>query len=118
MTDRRRAASACYRCGRRPALASRASWRRLAVRPSGSIRPPDRGQSHRESRARRLLDLHLHQLAADASIRSRLGAEVRAGLVVIGVHTPEFAFEENVDNVRRAVRQMRIEYPVAIDNDY
>ena len=40
------------------------------------------------------------------------------GLVVIGVHTPEFGFEKNVDNVRRAVRQMRIEYPVAIDNDY
>jgi thiol-disulfide isomerase/thioredoxin len=39
-------------------------------------------------------------------------------LVVIGVHTPEFAFERDLDNVRRAVRQMRIEYPVAIDNDY
>ena len=42
----------------------------------------------------------------------------RQGLVVIGVHTPEFAVERNVDNVRRAVKQMRIEYPVAIDNDY
>jgi thiol-disulfide isomerase/thioredoxin len=42
----------------------------------------------------------------------------REGLVLIGVHTPEFGFEENVDNVRRAVRQMRIEYPIAIDNDY
>jgi thiol-disulfide isomerase/thioredoxin len=42
----------------------------------------------------------------------------RQGLVVIGVHTPEFAFEQNVDNVRRAVQQMRIEYPIAIDNDY
>jgi thiol-disulfide isomerase/thioredoxin len=40
------------------------------------------------------------------------------GLVVIGVHTPEFGFEKNVDNVRRAVRQMRVDYPVAIDNDY
>ena len=40
------------------------------------------------------------------------------GLVVIGVHTPEFPFEHNVDNVRRAVQQMRIEYPVVIDNDY
>jgi thiol-disulfide isomerase/thioredoxin len=40
------------------------------------------------------------------------------GLVVIGVHTPEFAFERNIDNVRRAVRQMTIEYPVVIDNDY
>jgi thiol-disulfide isomerase/thioredoxin len=42
----------------------------------------------------------------------------REGLVVIGVHTPEFEFEKNVDNVRRAVRQMRIDYPVAIDNEY
>ena len=38
--------------------------------------------------------------------------------VVVGVHTPEFAFEQNIDNVRRAVRQMNIEYPVAIDNEY
>jgi thiol-disulfide isomerase/thioredoxin len=40
------------------------------------------------------------------------------GLVVIGVHTPEFPFEHDLENVRRAVRQMRIEYPVVIDNDY
>ena len=39
-------------------------------------------------------------------------------LVLIGVHTPEFGFEHNVDNVNRAVHQMRIDYPVAIDNDY
>jgi thiol-disulfide isomerase/thioredoxin len=42
----------------------------------------------------------------------------RQGLVVVGVHTPEFAFEKNVDNVRRAVRRLGIEYPIAIDNDY
>ena len=42
----------------------------------------------------------------------------REELVLIGVHTPEFAFEHNIDNVRRAVRQLRIEYPVVIDNDY
>jgi thiol-disulfide isomerase/thioredoxin len=40
------------------------------------------------------------------------------GLVVIGVHTPEFSFEHNLDNVRRAVRDLRVGYPVAIDNDY
>jgi thiol-disulfide isomerase/thioredoxin len=40
------------------------------------------------------------------------------GLVVIGVHTPEFAFEQNLDKVRRAIQQMRIEYPIVIDNDY
>jgi thiol-disulfide isomerase/thioredoxin len=40
------------------------------------------------------------------------------GLVVIGVHAPEFAFEKNIDNVRRAAKAMRVDYPIAIDNDY
>jgi thiol-disulfide isomerase/thioredoxin len=40
------------------------------------------------------------------------------GLTVIGVHTPEFGFERNVDNVIAAARHMRVEYPVAIDSDY
>jgi hypothetical protein len=42
----------------------------------------------------------------------------RQGFFLIGVHTPEFEFEKNVDSVRRAVGQMRIEYPIVIDNDY
>jgi thiol-disulfide isomerase/thioredoxin len=40
------------------------------------------------------------------------------GLVMIGVHSPEFPFEHDVDNVRRAVKDMRVGYPVAIDNDF
>ncbi len=40
------------------------------------------------------------------------------GLVVIGVHSPEFPFEKNIDNVRQAIKSMRISYPVAIDNDF
>jgi thiol-disulfide isomerase/thioredoxin len=40
------------------------------------------------------------------------------GLVVVGVHTPEFPFERDVDNVRQAVKDMRVEYPVALDSDY
>ena len=40
------------------------------------------------------------------------------GLVVIGVHAPEFAFEKNIDNVRRAAKDMKVNYPIAIDNDY
>jgi thiol-disulfide isomerase/thioredoxin len=40
------------------------------------------------------------------------------GLVVIGVHTPEFAYEKEADNVRRAVAKFGISYPVALDNDY
>jgi thiol-disulfide isomerase/thioredoxin len=40
------------------------------------------------------------------------------GLVVIGVHTPEFPFERDVDNVRQAARDMRVEFPIALDSDY
>ena len=40
------------------------------------------------------------------------------GLVVIGVHTPEFPFERDVDNVRRAATDLRVEYPIALDSDY
>ena len=40
------------------------------------------------------------------------------GLVVIGVHAPEFAFEKNIGNVKKAVSDLKIDYPVAIDNDY
>jgi thiol-disulfide isomerase/thioredoxin len=40
------------------------------------------------------------------------------GLVVVGVHTPEFPFEQDVDNVREAVQEMAVEYPVALDSDY
>jgi cytochrome c biogenesis protein CcdA/thiol-disulfide isomerase/thioredoxin len=40
------------------------------------------------------------------------------GLVVIGVHSPEFAFEKSVDNVRRAVRDLKIDYPVAVDSNF
>jgi thiol-disulfide isomerase/thioredoxin len=46
-------------------------------------------------------------------------AKYRAlGLVVIGVHTPEFPFEREVDNVREAAKDMRVEYPIALDSDY
>ncbi|MDQ3957889.1 MAG: cytochrome c biogenesis protein DipZ [Actinomycetota bacterium] len=40
------------------------------------------------------------------------------GLVVLGVHTPEFAFEKDPDNVARAIEDFDIEYPVALDPDY
>ncbi|MBY5590026.1 cytochrome c biogenesis protein DipZ [Rhizobium leguminosarum] len=40
------------------------------------------------------------------------------GLVVIGVHAPEFAFEKKIDNVKKAIGDFQIGYPVAIDNDY
>jgi hypothetical protein len=40
------------------------------------------------------------------------------GLIVIGVHTPEFAFEHDIDGVRHATSERAIDYPIAIDNDY
>jgi thiol-disulfide isomerase/thioredoxin len=41
-----------------------------------------------------------------------------SGLAVLGVHTPEFGFEHDVDNVRLASADLHVDYPVAIDNDY
>jgi cytochrome c biogenesis protein CcdA/thiol-disulfide isomerase/thioredoxin len=40
------------------------------------------------------------------------------GLVIVGVHTPEFAFEHSLSNVRKATRRLGVRYPVALDNDY
>jgi thiol-disulfide isomerase/thioredoxin len=40
------------------------------------------------------------------------------GLVVVGVHTPEFPFEQDEDNVREAAEDMTVEYPIALDSDY
>ncbi len=40
------------------------------------------------------------------------------GLVIVGVHSPEFEFEKNVDNIRAALKRYGIHYPVAVDNDY
>ena len=39
-------------------------------------------------------------------------------VVVLGVHTPEFAFEQNVDNVRRVLQQLKVTHPIALDSDY
>jgi thiol-disulfide isomerase/thioredoxin len=51
-------------------------------------------------------------------VRAWAEAYENDGLLVVGVHTPEFWFERDVDNVRRAVDAMRIGYPVALDPDY
>src|SRR6476619_7473577 len=40
------------------------------------------------------------------------------GLVVIGVHSPEFPFEKVVENVRRSAKEMRVDYPIAVDSDH
>jgi thiol-disulfide isomerase/thioredoxin len=40
------------------------------------------------------------------------------GLVVVGVHTPEFSFEKDLDNVRREAQQQHVDYPIAVDSDF
>ncbi len=40
------------------------------------------------------------------------------GLVIIGVHTPEFGHERELENVKKAVQDLNVPYPVAIDNDW
>jgi len=40
------------------------------------------------------------------------------GLVVIGVHSPEFAFEKDIRNVRRAAKDLRVDYPIAVDGEH
>jgi hypothetical protein len=51
-------------------------------------------------------------------VRAWAGKYSNQGLVVVVAHTPEFGFEHSIDNVRRAIQDMGITYPVAIDNDY
>jgi hypothetical protein len=61
----------------------------------------------------------VHQLAAPGALRPRVVEAYRDdGLVVIGVHTPEFSFEHEVDRVRQPTKERGIDYPVAVDNNY
>jgi thiol-disulfide isomerase/thioredoxin len=60
----------------------------------------------------------INWLRAHAYVRAWTAKYRDQGLVVLGVHTPEFPFEKDVENIRRAVQDMRIHYPIAIDSDY
>jgi thiol-disulfide isomerase/thioredoxin len=60
----------------------------------------------------------INWLRTEPYIRAWSQAYRNDGLVVVGVHTPEFSFEHRVDLVRRATKQRGIDYPVAVDNDY
>ena len=60
----------------------------------------------------------INWLRTVAYVRAWAAKYADHGLVVVGVHTPEFPFERDIDNVRRAVEAMRIVYPVAVDSDY
>jgi hypothetical protein len=60
----------------------------------------------------------INWLRTEPYIRGWSQAYREDGLVVIGVHTPEFSFEHEIDGVRQATRERAIDYPVAVDNEY
>ena len=60
----------------------------------------------------------INWLRTEPYVRAWSRAYRTDGLVVIGVHTPEFSFEHEIDRVRQATRDRSIDYPVAVDNDY
>jgi thiol-disulfide isomerase/thioredoxin len=60
----------------------------------------------------------INWLRTEPYIRAWSQAYRGDGLLVIGVHTPEFSFEREIDGVRQAVKDRGIDYPVAVDNDY
>jgi thiol-disulfide isomerase/thioredoxin len=60
----------------------------------------------------------INWLRTEPYVRTWSQAYRNDGLVVIGVHTPEFSFEHEIDRVRQATTEREIDYPVAVDNDY
>src|SRR3954453_18036261 len=60
----------------------------------------------------------INWLRQEPYIRAWSQAYHHDGLIVLGVHTPEFAFEHEIEGVRRATKARAIDYPVAVDNDY
>ncbi|NEA30541.1 redoxin domain-containing protein [Streptomyces sp. SID13031] len=60
----------------------------------------------------------INWLRTEPYVRAWSRAYREDGLVVVGVHTPEFSFEHQLERVRRAVAEREIDYPVALDNDY
>jgi thiol-disulfide isomerase/thioredoxin len=60
----------------------------------------------------------INWLRTEPYVRAWSQAYRNDGLVVIGVHTPEFSFEHEIDRVRQATKERAIDYPIAVDNDY
>jgi thiol-disulfide isomerase/thioredoxin len=60
----------------------------------------------------------INWLRQEPYVRAWSRAYADDGLIVIGVHTPEFKFEHEIDRVRKAIEARDIDYPVAVDNDY
>ena len=104
----------------RPLCRSKASFLRSAARPSGSIRRHSTAAGLRGKVV--LVDFWTYSCInwrrSLPYVRAWAEKYKDQGLVVIGVHAPEFEFEKNVDNVRRAAKDMEIGYPIAIDNEH
>jgi hypothetical protein len=82
-------------------------------------RAPEEAVTPWKGCAGQFLDLLLHQQLGAPALPEALNSIVQdAGLVVLGVHTPEFGFEKHRANVVWAVREFRITFPVAMDNKY
>jgi thiol-disulfide isomerase/thioredoxin len=60
----------------------------------------------------------INWLRAQPYVRAWADKYRNRGLVVIGVHAHEFGFEKNLDNVRRAAKELRVDYPIAVDNEH
>jgi len=60
----------------------------------------------------------INWLRTEPYVRAWSQAYRNDGLIVIGVHTPEFSFEHEIELVRQATKEREIDYPVALDNDY
>jgi thiol-disulfide isomerase/thioredoxin len=59
----------------------------------------------------------INWLRQEPHVRAWSQAYRDEGLIVIGVHTPEFSFEHDIESVRRAIEERAIDYPVVVDND-
>ncbi|WBQ08175.1 redoxin domain-containing protein [Kribbella sp. CA-293567] len=59
----------------------------------------------------------INWLRAQPYVRAWSRAYRRDGLVVLGVHSPEYGFERDLDGIRRAIKEREIDYPVVVDND-
>jgi thiol-disulfide isomerase/thioredoxin len=94
--------------------------RRWPARPAGSTHPPLTAADLRGKVV--LVDFWTYScincLRTLPYIRAWADKYKDAGLVVVGVHSPEFAFEKNEGNVRKAVKDLGITYPVAIDSHH
>ena len=128
--ERRRSAKPAKLTGakRRGPLATRGRHaRRLRAAPDftgiadwlNNRQPLTLAAAARQGRARRLLDVLVHQLPAHAAPPRGWDARVpQGGLVVVGVHTPEFAFEHDARTSAARCSDLGVRYPVALDNDY